>query len=216
VAIGLRLGAPIVCRHSCVSCGKDVDPTGHHGLSCKQNAGRYRRHSLVNDILVKAVRATGVHAKLEPHLLRGASNKRPDGATMEPWRHGKDLLWDFTCPDILAASHVSMSAISAGTAATRAEQSKNAKYAHLAASNSALFMPAAIETLGTWGPSARELCKDIGSCLAALTGDPRAHIFLVQRLALAVQRGNALAVAGTFSNSELTDEYTDGEGGIIN
>src|SRR5437899_460878 len=77
----------------------------------------------------------------------------------------------------------------------RAEQ--RLKYAELASSNSNLFFPVSIETLGIWGPSAAVLCRDIGSRLVTLSGYPRSHHFLIQRLALAVQRGNASSVAGT-------------------
>jgi len=129
--------------------------------------------------------------------------KRPDGATLESWRVGKILAWDFTCPDTMAPSHVSQSANAAGAAAMSAEQKKRAKYAQLVASGSVLFSAVAIETLGTWGVSASELCRDIGARLSALTGDPRAHLFLVQRLGIAVQRGNAAAVAGTFSTQDM-------------
>jgi len=213
MAIGLRLGAPIVRQHNCVNCGAEVDTTGHHGLSCRSSAGRQRRHALANNIIVKAVRAAGVHAELEPNY--GTNPKRPDGATIESWSLGKDLVWDFTCPDTLAKSHLARSAVVAGSAAARAEQNKNIKYAHLLGCHSVLFMPVAIETLGAWGDSARELCRDIGSRLAARSGDRRARFFLVQRLALAVQRGNAASVAGTFlhqdtsapTSGELTDDW---------
>ena len=63
-------------------------------------------------------------------------------------------------------------------------------------------MPVAIETLGTWGPSALALCADIGGRLATESGDPRSHVFLSQRLSLAVQRGNAAAVIGTLPASD--------------
>ena len=66
-------------------------------------------------------------------------------------------------------------------------------------------MPMAIETLGTWGPAATELCKDIGSRLASTSGDPRALPFLRQRLGLAVQRGNAAAVSGTSPRADILE-----------
>ena len=201
VAAGLRIGAPIVREHVCV-CRGTVDVLGHHGLSCRRSAGRQRRHALANDVLVRSIRAADVHAELEPHLFRD-DGKRPDGTTVEPWRMGKFLAWDFTCPDSLAPSHVAQSASFAGSAAASAEQSKRAKYAELTASNAYIFAPVAVETLGTWGESAADLCRDIGSRLAALSGDPRSHQFLVQRLALAVQRGNAASVAGTQPHQDV-------------
>jgi hypothetical protein len=59
----------------------------------------------------------------------------------------------------------------------------------------------AIETLGTWGPSAIALCEDLGGRIARETGDLRSLAFLKQRLSLAVQRGNAASVLGTVPQS---------------
>lgn len=199
IAAGLRLGASLVQPHSCHACEKEVDVTGHHGLSCKSSAGRQRRHALANEVLVRAIRAAGFLAVLEPgNLCRDDGKKRPDGATREAWSRGRDLVWDFTCPDTLAASYVAQSALNAGWAACRAEQNKRAKYARIEASDSFIFAPVAIETLGTWGASARDLCREIGAKIADKTRDPRSHFFLVQRLSLAVQRGNVVSVIGTF------------------
>jgi len=77
----------------------------------------------------------------------------------------------------LAASYVAQSAAAAGSAAARAEQNKRAKYVNLVRSEGVLFTPIAIETLGSWGPAAMEICKEIGSRLAVETGDPRSLFF---------------------------------------
>jgi len=94
----------------------------------------------------------------------------------------------------------------AGGTAQAAESRKVTKYQELVASGDFLFAPVAIETLGTWGPSAIALCQDLGARIAQVTGDPRSLAFLKQRLSLAVQRGNAASVLGTHSQSmELQD-----------
>jgi hypothetical protein len=113
------------------------------------------------------------------------------------------LVWDFTCPDTLAPSHLNHSSQAAGSAAERAEVLKQTKYAELVASGDFLFAPIAIETLGAWGPSALSICAEIGGRIAALTGDLRSFAFLKQRLGIAVQRGNAAAVIGTFPQGDI-------------
>ena len=124
VAAGLRVGAQLVRQHSCV-CGGAVDVLGHHGLFCRRSAGRHRRHAIANDVLVRAIRAADVQAELEPRLLLlSEGGKRPDGAPLDPWQMGRTLVWDFTCPDTLAPSHVSQSASQAGSAAILTEQQK--------------------------------------------------------------------------------------------
>src|SRR6218665_1495018 len=50
VAIGLRLGLDLCTPHQC-QCEESVDPRGHHGLVCRQSAGRSVRHFAVNDLV---------------------------------------------------------------------------------------------------------------------------------------------------------------------
>jgi len=135
----------------------------------------------------------------EPPGLDRGGGKRPDGATMVPWSRGRCLLWDATCPDTLAPSHVQNSAAGAGSAAAAAEQRKITKYAPLATAHE--FVPVAIKTLGSWGARGVSFINDLGRRITDQSGDPRSAAFLKQRLALAVQRGNAAAVLGTFSPS---------------
>jgi len=130
IAVGLRIGCPLVRPHVCV-CGSEVDSNGHHGLACCKSAGRHRRHALANDVLVRAVRSVDVHAELEPGRLL-IDGKRPDGASLDPWSAGRYLVWDFTCPDTLAPSHLRQSALQAGSAASSAEALKVSKYSQLA------------------------------------------------------------------------------------
>jgi hypothetical protein len=116
-----------------------------------------------------------------------------------PWLRGRCLLWDATCPDTLAPSHLHQSAAASGAAAALAERKKNDKYQVLSITYE--FVPVVIETLGSWGESGLALVSEIGRRMAVITGDQRSTAFLKQRLALAVQRGNAAAVLGTFQRA---------------
>ena len=203
IAVGLRLGTPLVCPHKCV-CGSEVESSGHHGLACRRSAGRHRRHTLANEVLVRAIRSVEVHAELEPPRLLRGDGKRPDGATLDPWSGGHYLVWDFTCPDTLAPSHLRQSSQEAGSAAALAETRKVTKYSEIASSGDFIFAPIAVETLGVWGTSALAICEEIGGRAALLSGDPRATSFLKQRLSLAVQRGNAASVAGTHPQGDIS------------
>ena len=95
-------------------CGAELGSDGHHGLACRRSAGRHRRHSLAKDVLIRAIRSTDTHAELEPSRLLRDDNKWPDGATFDPWSRGKYRVWDFTCPDTLAPSHLLRSLTVAG------------------------------------------------------------------------------------------------------
>jgi len=83
VAVGLRLVAKIVSRHTCV-CGSQVNPDGHHGFSCRRSVGRQSRHHLVNEILARLLRSIDVPTVLEAAGLMRGNGKRPDGMTLVP------------------------------------------------------------------------------------------------------------------------------------
>ena len=90
--------------YTCI-CGKPVEGTATHGLrriDCRKSSGRHARHSAVNDIILRALRAAGVPAHLEPTGLSRDDGKRPDGATIVPWSQGQCLVWDFTCVNTVA------------------------------------------------------------------------------------------------------------------
>ena len=50
---------------------------------------------------------------------------------MIPWKNGKPLVWDATCPDTLALSYRSQANSSAGAVADLAEGTKADKYSSL-------------------------------------------------------------------------------------
>ena len=60
-------------------------------------------------------------------LLR-SDGKRPDGVTVVPWRCGKLLVCDATCPDSFAPSYSSHATLAAGEVAALAVERKVAKY----------------------------------------------------------------------------------------
>ena len=62
-----------------------------------------------------------------------------------------------------------------------------------------------IETLGPMGEEAAAFFADVGQRIATATGEPRSKSFLMQRLSIAVQQGNAACVLGTVPMS--TDLY---------
>jgi len=77
----------------------------------------------------------------------------------------------------------------AGSAATEAELKKLHTYQDISAGVD--FIPVAIESSGVWDQHAMELVSEIGRRLIEVSHEPRSTLFLRQRLAVAVQRGNA-------------------------
>ena len=191
VAIALRVGADVCIPHSC-RCGGRMDSRGLHGLSCRYSAGRFPRHSAMNDVVKRALQKAGLPSVLEPPGLDRGDGSRPDGITVFPFSGGKSLVWDCTCVDTFAGVHLNRSAMEAGIAANNAEERKRHKYAALAEAHQ--FEPIAVETMGVYGKSTGVIIRAIGRRLVEATGDPREANWFRQNLAIAIQRGNAFSI----------------------
>ena len=114
------------------------------------------------------------------------------------------LVWDATCPDTLAPSYSTLAVREAGAVADEVERKK--KYAHL--ENSHHFVPVAVETLGVFGSEARSFFKDLGGRIKGHTLESLSHHYLLQRISVAVQRGNTAAILGSLPyDSDFADPF---------
>ena len=91
-------------------------------------------------------------------------------------------------PRHLAPFYRDMASIRTGAVVAAAEERKVAKYMALGHSHS--FTPVAIETLGAIGPKSLAFIRDLGYTMKQRTGEERALTYLLQRLSVAIQRGN--------------------------
>ena len=66
------------------------------------------------------------------------------------------------------------------------------------------FVPVAIETSGAFGPDALELVSDITRRMRIVTLEVKSRTYLIQRVSVALQQGNAAVILGT----SLADTYT--------
>ena len=190
-AVALRVGADVCAPHRC-RCGAAIDSRGLHVLSCQLSAGRLPRHAALNDIIKRALLSAGVPSVLEPPGLDRGDGRRPDGLTTFPYAEGKCLVWDATCTDTFAASIISASAAQAGAAASAAENRKRRRYSELG--RRYRFQPVAVETAGVIGQSSLSFLKELGRRISQETGDRREVEFLLQRVSVAVVRGNATSL----------------------
>ena len=90
IACGLRLGSPLCHTHQC-HCGKRVDQSGTHGLSCQQSVGRHARHDHVNNLIKQALGSAEITSRLEPTGTSKLDKKRPDGISYYPFKNGKTI-----------------------------------------------------------------------------------------------------------------------------
>ena len=135
-------------------------------------------------------------------LLRG-DGQRPDGLTLVPWQAGKCLTWDATVVDTLASSYVSVIATRVGRSADAAAERKSLKYASI--TDTHIFVPAAIETLGPICSRGLSFVVEISNRLAAISGDARETSFLFERVSVLIQRFNQIAFRGTFIDGNDTE-----------
>jgi len=202
IAVGLRLGANLCAQHVC-PCGASVDCRGIHGLSCKQNGGKTARHAYINDLIHRGLVRAGVSSVKEPAGMLRSDGKRPDGLTLVPWQAGRNMVWDVTVIDTLAASYLPSTSTTAGSAAEIAASRKEVKYAELSATH--IFVPIAFETLGPIGAKTLGFLRELGRRLTRVTNDPCEPAFLFQRLSVAIQRFNAVCVLGTCPLQQAVD-----------
>ena len=121
IAVGLRLGVPLCHPHTCCHCGTLVDKRATHGLSCYKSEGRHSRHAAFNDIIKHSLVAAQIPSMLEPTGPCRSDGKRPNGVTIIPWKSGRTLVWDTTCTDTYAASHLDQAVREAGAIAALVE-----------------------------------------------------------------------------------------------
>ena len=115
-----------------------------------------------------------------------ADGKQPDRLTIVLWKCGRSLVWDATCPDTFAPSHILQATREAGAVASAAEVRKRSKYQDLLATHE--FVTIAVETSDAFGPEAEAYIRQVGRRLQETSGDPISHAHLLQRVAVTVQR----------------------------
>ena len=158
------------------------------------------RHGEINDIIHRSLVSVKIPSRLELTALLRSVGKRPDGMSIIPWTSGCLLVWDATCSDTFAASNIHAAVTEVGPVAAQAEMNKISKYSHL--DSFYLFVPVAIKMCGPFGPKVREFFRDVGRRVKRATQEENANEYLTQRIAVAVQRGNAASVLGTTGNQQ--------------
>lgn len=155
----------------------------------------------MNNILQQSLSSINVSSRLEPEGLFRKDGKRVDGITNVPWKKGRPLVWDVTCADTLAKSYFNGQP---GNAAQIATRKKHHLYEEI--ERNYFFVAFAVETIGPWAKESENLINIIGKKLNQITGENRSRLYLIQRLSLAIQRGNFESISGTLPKSDGLDE----------
>lgn len=122
-SVATRLGSNLNAPYSCV-CRSAVEDSATHGLDYRRVALKHARHPAVNDIIHRALNADRIPFHLEPVSLSRYDGKRPDVTTLIPWKQGRCLVWNFSCPNTIARSHSVQSAKLAGSVIATAKEKR--------------------------------------------------------------------------------------------
>ena len=114
------------------------------------------------------------------------------------------LVWNTTGTDTYASSYTSSATSVTGAVAAMAEMRKRAKYRNLDPSH--YFQPVVVETSGAFGPDTFSFLKELGRRISRVRGETRSFPFLIQHLAVAIQRGN-ICVMGTLDNTSNIEDF---------
>ena len=113
-------------------------------------------------------------------------------------------MWDATCRDTLAPSHLSTAERGPGLVAAEAESQKRKKYSSLGANY--FFVPVACESLGVFGAETLPFIKDLGHRLHQTT---YWRLTILPVLTPApIQRGSSTSVLGTLSSFDGLDDFS--------
>ena len=89
-----------------------------------------------------------------------------------------------------------------GSVAAKAESLKEEKYSDL--SHTHEFTPVAVESSGVFRPQSLTFMKELERRLRYQTGEEKAGTYLIQRLSIAVQWGNAISIMGGLDSRHCT------------
>jgi hypothetical protein len=191
VAARMRLGLPPsdLVEAPC-SCGIMVprEEMLDHFSACRRVSGitKIHRHNEVQAALVAGVRRLGLNAVPSPPGYHADSAKNPDVLVSFP--AGAMMCLDVSIVHPTAASHVGAAGARRGVICERMEAAKTAKHGAAAKAHGHDFSPFVLETYGYCGRAAERFLKS--AAVASLV--PGAYRELRERVAVAVQRGNAL------------------------
>ena len=78
----------------------------------------------MNDVVKRSLEAAKIPSHLEPTDIYRSDGKRPDGASSVPWKGGRVLVWDATCPDTLAPSYSALATRETGVVAAEMNEER--------------------------------------------------------------------------------------------
>ena len=79
VAMGLRIGAPLVQPDVCCHCGEEINVKEMHGLIYCRSQGRYPRYASLNAVVKRSLKSAKIPSQLESNEMLRSDSKPPIG-----------------------------------------------------------------------------------------------------------------------------------------
>lgn len=217
VLLRLRLRLPIAPSDGfCPLCDGVADSFGDHAQVCPCGGDRGKRHNRLRNFFAAKLAAAGLSPELEkPGLLPArpedsglceagvslnqASARRPADVWVPGWGLHGPAAFDFAVSSGLRSGVLPSTVGHGGHAALVYEERKRMHQRTEAQcrAQGLQFLPIVAEgCAGGWGPTAMAVFRQLGSFLAARTGDSTSKMTeqLMQGLSITLQRENARAV----------------------
>ena len=111
-----------------------------------------------------------------------------------PWAQGHLLIWDATCWNTMAASNIHIVMSGPGWVADMATSRKRETYWEILHNHH--FVPAAVETMGSFGEDMFAFLHQVASHIQAISKDPLEYLKLCQRFSVCIQNFNSASILG--------------------
>ena len=120
---------------------------------------RIRRHDALCDVIYHALLQDNTGCRKEQRCA-GSQLDRPGDVLHPDFVHGKPAYFDVTVHCPLQESLLGRSAVSAGVAAVKGEEDKDAHHDELVQAAGGVFVPLVVESLGLWSAASRHTLCD--------------------------------------------------------
>ena len=149
-------------------CGLPLGPEGDHALSCKSGHGIIARHNALARQFARDCTNAGLTTKREVSLHNtgpGGGLTRPADVFISSFRAGQGLVMDFAVTHVQQTKYTDLvrdaSVVSAGSFAERYATEHKQKQREEAAAAKLRFAAMAVESYGSWCPSAMAVIRDV-------------------------------------------------------
>ena len=163
------LGLPLCnLEETCPYCSSQLDPLGHHALTCRYAGDVVTRHNCIRDCIADFCR----RAHLSPLMEQGCGigpakeRSRPADILIPNWSLSRSAAFEIKVIHPLNNSLISDAGQTSGASAAVGEQEKLENNALGCVERGWICVPLVVEAYGGWGITAREALSRIARRLA--------------------------------------------------